>query len=101
MKWDPFLFTFVLNKMCDLIKSGVETEKGFNVVSEKVFEFSDTEVSSQQVYNHFRKWRTKWTKLSQLRDLRDAQRDKETKTIILEARNYKGHILVLTHLAVH
>jgi hypothetical protein len=29
MKWPPFMSTFVLNKMCQIIKNGVMTEKGF------------------------------------------------------------------------
>jgi hypothetical protein len=44
--------TFVLKKMCDIIKSGMRTEKGFkkvhlNSVADKVFEFYGSEVSSQ------------------------------------------------------
>ena len=51
MKWEPFLSTFVLNKMCEIIKSGVRTEKGFkevhlNNVAKKVFELCGIEVSS-------------------------------------------------------
>ena len=29
MKWSAFLSIFVLNKMCELIGSGVRTDKGF------------------------------------------------------------------------
>ena len=32
MKWQPFLSTFVLNKMCEIIASGVRTNKGFKEV---------------------------------------------------------------------
>ena len=32
MKWQPFLCTFVLNKMCEIIASGVRTDKGFKEV---------------------------------------------------------------------
>src|SRR5215216_6049337 len=32
MKWQPFMSTFVLNKMCELISSGVRTDKGFKEV---------------------------------------------------------------------
>jgi hypothetical protein len=32
MKWSPFLSTIVLNKMCELIKSGLRTDKGFKDV---------------------------------------------------------------------
>ena len=44
MKWQPFMSMFVLNKMCELISSGVRTDKGFkevhlNTVAKQVFEF--------------------------------------------------------------
>ena len=44
MKWQPFMSMFVLNKMCELISSGVRTGKGFkevhlNTVAKQVFEF--------------------------------------------------------------
>ena len=32
MKWQPFMSTFMLNKMCELISSGVRTDKGFKVM---------------------------------------------------------------------
>ena len=32
MKWQSFLCTFVLNKMCEIIASGVRTDKGFKEV---------------------------------------------------------------------
>lgn len=51
MKWPPFFSTFVLNKMCNIIASGVRTAKRFkevhlNTVSKLVFEFSGQEVIS-------------------------------------------------------
>ena len=63
MKWQPFMSMFVLNKMCELISSGVRTDKGFkevhlNTVAKQVFEFCGQEVSATQVYNHLRKWRS-------------------------------------------
>ena len=64
MKWQPFMSTFVLNKMCELISSGVRTDKGFkevhlNTVAKHVFELCGQEVNSTQVYNHLRKWRAR------------------------------------------
>jgi hypothetical protein len=32
-KAGPFLYTFVLNKMCDIIASGVRTDMGYSVLS--------------------------------------------------------------------
>jgi hypothetical protein len=32
MKWMPFQSTFILQKMCELIKTGIRTDKGFKEV---------------------------------------------------------------------
>jgi hypothetical protein len=32
MKWLPFMSKFVLQRMCELVKSGVQTDKGFKEV---------------------------------------------------------------------
>ena len=60
MKWLPFMSSFVLEKMCELIKSGVCTEKGFKevhltAVAKALQEHCGSEVSSTQMYNHLRK----------------------------------------------
>ena len=54
MKWLPFMSAFVLEKMCELIKSGVRTEKGFEevhltAVAKALQEHCGSEVSSTQV----------------------------------------------------
>ncbi|VAH89933.1 unnamed protein product [Triticum turgidum subsp. durum] len=97
MKWQPFMSTFVLNKMCELISSGVRTDKGFkevhlNTVVKKVFEFCGQEVAATQVYNHPRKWRSQWIQVSRLRDLSGASWDENTCSIVLEAEHYAGHV---------
>jgi hypothetical protein len=43
MKWLPFMSTFVMEKMCNLIKTGVRTDNGFKevhltVVAEGMYE---------------------------------------------------------------
>ena len=91
--------TFVLNKMCELISSGVRTDKGFkevnlNTVAKQVFEFCGQEVSATQVYNHLRKWRSRWIQVSKLRDLSGASLDENTCSIVLEAEHYAGHVAV-------
>ncbi|EMS60747.1 hypothetical protein TRIUR3_29742 [Triticum urartu] len=97
MKWQPFMSTFVLNKMCELISSGVRTDKGFkevhlNTVAKHVFEFCGQEVSATQVYNHLRKWRSRWIQVSKLRDLSGASWDENTCSIVLEAEDYADHV---------
>ncbi|KAF6985593.1 hypothetical protein CFC21_003434 [Triticum aestivum] len=97
MKWQPFMSTFVLNKMCEVISSGVRTDKGFkevhlNTVAKQVFEFCGQEVSATQVYNHLRKWRNRWIQVSKLRDLSGASWDENTCSIVLEVEHYAGHV---------
>ena len=99
MKWQPFMSTFMLNKMHELISSGVRTDKGFkevhlNLVAKQVFEFCGQEVTSTQVYNHLRKWRSRWIQVSKLRDLSGVSWDENTCSIVLEAEHYVGHVAV-------
>ena len=99
MKWQPFMSMFVLNKMCELISSGVRTDKGFkevhlNTVAKQVFEFCGQEVSATQVYTHLRKCRSRWILMSKLRDLSGASWDENTCSIVLEAEHYVGHVAV-------
>ena len=99
MKWQPFMSTFMLNKMCELISSGARTDKGFkevhlNTVAKQVFEFRGQEVSATQVYNHLRKWRSRWIQVSKLRDLSGASWDENTCSIVLEAEHYADHVAV-------
>jgi methionine salvage enolase-phosphatase E1 len=83
--------------MCELIKTIIRTDKGFKEVhlvsvSKALFEHCGAEVTSNQVYNHLRKWRMRWIHISMLRDLSGAQWDKDSCTIVLEADHYQGHV---------
>ncbi|KAK1666309.1 hypothetical protein QYE76_054468 [Lolium multiflorum] len=97
MKWLPFMSSFVLEKMCGLIQSGVRTDKGFkevhlNSVAKGLAEHCGVSVCSTQVYNHLRKWRQRWLTISRLRDLSGAQWCEDTKSIVLEGEHYCGHV---------
>ena len=85
--------------MCEIIASGVRTDKGFkevhlNLVAKQVFDFCGQAVTSTQVYNHLRKWRARWITASKLRDLSGASWDEDTCSILLEAEHYQGHVAV-------
>jgi hypothetical protein len=72
MRWTSAMSSFVLKRMCQLIETGVRTDKGFkeghlNQVAKYLHEFTGMEVSGQQVYNHLRKWRQRWMRVSKLR----------------------------------
>jgi hypothetical protein len=87
--------------MCEIIKTGMHTDKGFKevhltAISKALFEHCRAEVTSTQVYNHVRKWRMRWIHVSKLRDLSGAQWDENGCIIMLEVDHYQGHIMVST-----
>jgi methionine salvage enolase-phosphatase E1 len=100
MRWTDVSSGFVLRRMCQLIESGVRTDKGFkevhlNQVAKALQEFSGSDVTGTQIYNHLRKWRVKWVRISKLRDLSGALWNEDHSMIVLEEEHYNGHIKVL------
>jgi hypothetical protein len=92
MKWIPFMSSFILERMCVLIKSIVRTYKGFKevhltAVSKALLEHCGDE-------NHPRKWRLRWFTMSRLHNLSGAQWCEDNKCIILEAEHYHDHVVV-------
>ncbi|KAJ1279047.1 hypothetical protein BS78_04G125300 [Paspalum vaginatum] len=99
MRWTSALSSFALRRMCQMISTGVRTDKGFkevhlNQVAKALQEFSGQDVTGTQVYNHLRKWRQRWVRISKLRELSGALWDDENFVISLEEEYYKGHIKV-------
>ncbi|KAK1695367.1 hypothetical protein QYE76_012064 [Lolium multiflorum] len=65
MVWKPELSEFVLNQLVQLVRSGVCFNLGFKeeqmkMVAADVLAFTSMHVTSLQIYNHIRNWRTKW-----------------------------------------
>jgi hypothetical protein len=99
MRWTSAMSSFALRRMCQLIESGVRTDKGFkevhlNQVAKYLQEFTGTEVTGTQVYNHLRKWRQRWMRVSKLRELSGALWVEDVCMISLDEEHYKGHIKV-------
>ena len=64
----------VLEKFSNLVAGGVRIDKGFkdfhvNVVAKDLHAFIQQPVTTTQVYNHLRKWHTKWVKVCRLKEL--------------------------------
>jgi hypothetical protein len=62
---------FVLEKMSEIIKTNIRTDKGFKevhpiVVVKTLLEHRGEDVISTQVYNVLRKWRVRWLIISRL-----------------------------------
>jgi methionine salvage enolase-phosphatase E1 len=103
MRWTSAMSSFVLRRMCQLITTGVRTDKGFkevhlNQVAKALQEFSGNEVSGTQVYNHLRKWRQRWVRITKLRELSGALWDEDNFMITLEDEHYRGHVKVISIL---
>jgi len=99
MRWTNAMSSFMLRRMCQLISSGVRTDKGFkevhlNQVAKALQEYSGNEITGTQVYNHLRKWRQRWVRVVKLRELSGALWNEDTYAITLEDEHYKGHVKV-------
>ncbi|KAK3160827.1 hypothetical protein QOZ80_1BG0065350 [Eleusine coracana subsp. coracana] len=97
MRWTNVMSGFVLRRFCQLITTGVRTDKAFkevhlNQVVKDLHEFTGTEVTGTQVYNHLRKWRQRWIRVTKLRELSGALWDQDNLMITLEDEHYNGHV---------
>ncbi|WVZ77426.1 hypothetical protein U9M48_025291, partial [Paspalum notatum var. saurae] len=95
LTWTPVMSAFILRRFVDLCE-GVKTDKGFkdvhlNAVAKDLTAVIGEEVSGNQVYNHLRKWRAKWVKISKLKELSGACWDEENYMITLDGDHYNGH----------
>ncbi|KAK1618884.1 hypothetical protein QYE76_024401 [Lolium multiflorum] len=66
MVWKPELSEFVLNRLVQLVRSGVCFNMGFKEhqmkkVAADVLAFAVIHVTTLQLYNHIRNWRTNWS----------------------------------------
>ena len=90
---------FILSHFNELEGEGVNTNKGFkdvhlNKVARDLSEFTGQEVSGSQVYNHLRKWRSRWVKICRLKELSRSLWDKDRYMISLSVKHYTGHVKV-------
>jgi len=99
MHWTPVQSGFMLRRFHDLVGQGVKTEKGFKEVHVRqvalmVSEFAGVNVTTQQIYNHLRKWRQRWVKVVRLKDLSGALWDEDHHMIVLDDEHLLGHTKV-------
>uniref|UniRef100_J3N1M1 Myb/SANT-like domain-containing protein n=1 Tax=Oryza brachyantha TaxID=4533 RepID=J3N1M1_ORYBR len=88
--------SFMLKKV-ELIAEGVRTDKGFkevhlNQVARSLSDHYGLDISGTQVYNHLRKWRQRWVRVTRLKDISGALWDNQNSTIVLEDEHYMGHV---------
>lgn len=99
LHWTTNMSSLMLRRMVELIATDVRTDKGFkeahlNQVARSLSDHYGIEISGTQVYNHLRKWRQRWVRITRLKDLSGALWDDQTSTIILEEEHYMGHVKV-------
>jgi len=99
MRWTNTTSGFVLRRMAALVSDGSRPEKVFkdkdvNSVAKALKQFCGEVVSPTQVYNHLRKWRQKWARVSKLKELSGALWDDQAHAIMLEQEHYLGHCKV-------
>jgi len=92
---------FVPRRFFDLVGEGLKTSKGFkevhlNQVARQLVEFANVQVINTQVYNHLRKWRSRWQKICRLKEIRGALWNEESYVISLDEEQYNGYIKVIT-----
>ena len=72
MVWKLELSEFVLNRLVQLVRSGVCFNMGFKEeqlkkVAADVLAFAGVHVTTLQLYNHIRNWRTKWSVITKMK----------------------------------
>lgn len=63
-----------------------------------VSDFAGVNVSTQQIYNHLRKWRTRWVKIVRLKDISGALWDGDHHMLVLDDEHLIGYTKVRTCL---
>ncbi|CAD6217181.1 unnamed protein product [Miscanthus lutarioriparius] len=96
MRWTNTTSGFVLRRMAALVSDGSRPDKVFKdkdvtSMAKALKLFCGEVVSPTQVYNHLRKWRQKWARVSKLKDLSGALWDDQAHAIMLEQEHYLGH----------
>jgi hypothetical protein len=99
IRWNNNTFGFILRRMAQIVFDGSRTDKTYKnkdvtVVAKALRDYSGLVVSQTQVYNHLRKWKQKWAKISKLKDRSGAIFDFNVNAIMLEQDHYLGHCKV-------
>ena len=99
MRWNNNTSGFVLRRMIQLVSDVSRPDKVFkdkdvNLMAKHHKEYTREVVNPTQVYNHLRKWRQKWARISKLKDLSGALWDSDVNVILLEGEHYIGHCKV-------
>jgi hypothetical protein len=103
MTWTPPMSACLMKCLAQIAAKGVKTDKGFKEVhitkaAKDVSKLVGYEVTTTQITNHLRKWKTRWQKIDKLRTLSGALWDDDAKMIVLAYQHYLDHTLVCTYM---
>jgi hypothetical protein len=103
MTWTPPMSACLLKCLAHIAAKGVKTDKGFKEVhitkaAKDVTQLVGYEVTTTQVTNHLRKWKTRWQKIDKLRTLSGALWDDDQKMIVLADQHYLDHTQVCIYM---
>ncbi|KAM0908724.1 hypothetical protein ACQ4PT_015264 [Festuca glaucescens] len=98
MTWTPPMSACLMKCLAQIAAKGVKTDKGFKEVhitkaAKDVSKLVGYEVTTTQITNHLRKWKTRWQKIDKLRTLSGALWDDDAKMIVLADQHYLDHTL--------
>ena len=99
MHWPAALSTFVLNRMAELVKDGLDIDRGIRDASldkicKDVLLFCNAKVSNTQLYNHLRKWKTRWNHLRILAQAEGVEWREESSTFFMDDTAFLKHVTV-------
>ena len=103
MTWTPPMSACLMKCLAQIAAKGVKTDKGFKEIhitkaAKDVSKLVGYEVSTTQITNHLRKWKTRWQKIDKLRTLSGALWDDDVKMIVLAEQHYLDHTMVCTYM---
>ena len=81
--------TFVLNRLVELVMDGLDIQRGIKdasleKISKDVLLFCKAKVNNIQLYNHLRKWKTRWNHLWSLPQAKGVQWREESSTFYMD-----------------
>jgi hypothetical protein len=107
MIWTVALSTFVLNRVCELVKewiTGVQIFRNHDLkaIAEVVLKFTGREVGVDRLYNHMRHRREMWVHVCMLKMLEGVRWVEKTSATMIDNDAYYAYIKVsILHLLLH
>jgi hypothetical protein len=98
-QWTPTQSTFVLTFLSNIIAEGTKTTIGFkkvhlNACAKALNDHSKLTRTGDQVANHLKTWKKKYTRIKYLKNLSAALWDENEFIVSLDHEHYKEHMAV-------